>query len=295
MAELLTPDQAAASIAPGATVGIGGLQGNFAMATLRAIARGGPDGLHLVGPAAGMAPEMLIAAGRAVSIKATHMGCDPVIPIAPAFRAAVESGELKVRETDEGLLLTALRAAGQRLPYLPWRGGVGTDLARLEPELTEYVDRPSGVTLMRVPAQFLDVALLRAYEADEFGNVRYHGHSHFSDPAFAKAAARVMVEVERVVDHASFVSAPLRTMLHRVDAVVVAPRGGHPFRAAGAVDQDDEWLRDWSAGIKVAIAEGAPVLEAGVVRRELSLDGEEAYLDLVGAERLASLALPNGW
>lgn len=289
MAELLTPEEAARSIPPGSTLGIGGLQGNFPMATLRAIARGGPGGLHLVGPAAGMAPEMLIAAGRAVSIRATHMGCDPVIPIAPAYRAAVESGALEVRECDEGTLLMALRAAGQRLPYLPWRGGVGTDLARLNPEYVEYVDPPSGITLMRIPAQPVDVALLRAYEADEYGNVRYRGHSHFADPAFAKAAARVIVEVERVADHDSFVADPLRTALHRVDAIVVTPLGGHPFRAAGSLRQDDEWLRRWSVGIKEAIAAGEPVIEADVVRRELRLVAEEDYLDLVGADRLMAL------
>jgi glutaconate CoA-transferase, subunit A len=287
--ELLTPDEAASWVAPGSTLGIGGLQGNFPMATLRAIARGGPGGLHLVGPAAGMAPEMLIAAGCAASIRATHMGCDPVIAIAPAYRAAVESGDLEVRECDEGTLLISLRAAGQRLPYLPWRGGVGTDLARLNPEYVEYVDPPSGITLMRIPALPVDVALLRAYEADEYGNVRYRGHSHFSDPAFAKAAGRVIVEVERIADHGSFVAEPLRTVHHRVDAIVVAPLGGHPFRAAGSIGQDDEWLREWSAGIKAAITAGEPVATADVVRRELGLADEAAYLDLVGADRLATL------
>ena len=49
MSELLSPAQAAARIPAGATVGLGGLQGNFPMATIRALARGGVKDLSVVG------------------------------------------------------------------------------------------------------------------------------------------------------------------------------------------------------------------------------------------------------
>jgi glutaconate CoA-transferase subunit A len=245
--------------------------------------------LDVVGPIAGMPAELLVATDRVRSIAAPHMGCDPTISIAPAFRAAVESGRVRVRECDEGTLITSLRAAGQRLPYLPWRGGVGTDLARVNPDLRQYVDPVSGVTLMRIPAQHLDVALLRAYEADSRGNVRYHRHSSFSDPAFARAADRVIVEVERLVPHQSFLDDPDRTSLHRVDAVVVAPLGGYPYRSAGVMDQDDVWLRHWNHEVRLAVAGGMPVSSIAVVRREVTVSGEEQYLHTVGYDRLSAL------
>lgn len=271
MTELLTPDEAAARIAHGARIGIGGLQGNHPVAMLRALARAGVTGLRVAGPPVGMAGEFLIAAGAVSSLAAPYMGAEGVIPVAPAYRAAVEAGALELWECDEAILLAALRAAAQDLPYLPWRGGLDTDLPALNPALSEYVDEPTGTRLLRVPAMPLDVALLRALEADEQGNIRYYRHSAFADPALARAAARVYVEVERLVDHASILAAPERTVLHGVDAVIVAPGGGHPFRTAGVHEQDDTWLREWAAAVKAALAGGVPLAEAPMVRAMLGL------------------------
>ena len=293
MSSVITAEEAAGRIPPGATIGIGGLQGNFPIATIRALARAGVRDLTVVGPAVGMAPELLIAAGAVRTLASPYMGAEGVIAVAPAFRAAVEAGDLTLWECDEAILLQALRAAAQRLPYLPWRGGLGTDVPRLNPALEVYTDGPSGEELLRVPALPLDFALLHALEADEHGNVRYHEHSYFADPAFARAADTVFVEVERIVDHSVVLREPDRTILHRVDAVIVAPHGTHPFRAAGVTEQDDDWLREWAAGIRAALESGAAVAAAAVVERELATSSHDDYLALLGEERLSRLRLPE--
>lgn len=289
MAEVLSPAQAASLVGAGARVGIGGLQGNYPMATLRALARGGVTDLDVVGPPVGMAGELLVAAGAVRSLAAPYMAEEQLMPIAPAFRHQVEQGRLRVWECDEGTLLTALRAAGQQLPFLPWRGGVGTSLPRLNPDLEEFVDEASGATLLRVPALHLDVAILRALEADVQGNVRYYRHSSFGDPAFARAARLVIVEVERLVPHHTVLAAPAETVLHRVDVVVEAPFGGHPFRVPGVMERDDAWLAEWNQGVRAAVRAGEDVREAAVVRRELEPADHDAYVAMVGRERLVGL------
>jgi glutaconate CoA-transferase, subunit A len=261
------------------------------MATIRALARGGTSALHVVGPPVGMAGELLVAAGAVQSLAAPYMGAEGVIPVAPAFRAEVQAGRLELWECDEAILLQALRAAAQDLPYLPWRGGAYTDLPLLNPALVPYIDQPSGARLLRVPALRLDVAILHALEADTRGNVRYHGHSSFADPALARAADRVFVEVERLVDHELVLSEPQRTVHHRVDAVIVAPLGSHPYRAAGVIDQDDAWLREWAAGIREAVQSDQRPAEAEVLARELRVADHEEYLALVGRARLDELLL----
>lgn len=291
MSALLSPAEAAAEIADGTTIAIGGLQGNFPMATLRALARRGARGLDVLGPPVGMAPELLIAAGCVRRLAAPYMGVEGVIGVAPAYRAAVEAGELELWECDEAILLAALRAAAQALPYLPWRGGVGTSLPALNPELTEFVDEPSGERLLRVPARRPDVAILHALEADRAGNVRYHAHSAFADPALARAARRVVVEVERIVEHELVLAEPERTTIHRADAIVLAPLGSHPYRAAGVLEQDDEWLRGWNRDLREALRAGAPAASSPALARELEPDGHEAYLGAVGEKRLAGLRI----
>lgn len=288
---VLAPDEAARWIEPGMRVGIGGLQGNHPMAMIRALARAGIGELDLVGPPVGMAPEFLVASGLVRSLAAPGMAAEGVIPVAPAFRDAAQQGDLEIWECDEAILLTALRAAGQDLPYLPWRGGYGTDVVALNDDLVEYEDPATGTQLVRVPPLRLDVALLRGLEADEHGNVRYMNHSTFADPTIARAADRVIVEVERLIPHEEVLADPGRTVIHRADAVVVAPFGSHPFRAAGVLEQDGEWLRAWNAEIRNALAEGLPLREAQMLGRLLALNDETEYIDLIGRDRLAELAL----
>lgn len=291
MTRILTPAEAAADIADGSVLGIGGLQGNFPMATIRALARRGARDLDVLGPPVGMAAELLIAAGCVKRLAAPYMGVEGVIAVAPAYRAAVEAGRLALWECDEAILLAALRAAAQDLPFLPWRGGVGTDLPRLNPELTEFVDEASGTPLLRVPARRPDVALLRALEADPAGNVRYHAHSAFADPAFARAARRVFVEVERIVDHELVLAEPERTVIHRADAIVPAALGSHPFRSSGVLEQDDAWLRDWTTQIRTALEAGVPLTESAPVRRELDPPDLDSYLEAVGSGRIEGLRI----
>jgi glutaconate CoA-transferase subunit A len=238
-----------------------------------------------------MACELLIAADAVSRVAAPFVGVEGVVAVGPAFRSAVQAGRVGIWECDESILLTALRAAAQRLPYLPWRGGVGTDLPRLNPALTEYRDEASGETLLRVPSRRLDVALLHALEADQEGNVRYANHSHFGDPALARAADRVIVEVERIVPHGAVLEAPDRTRLHRVDAVVVTRFGSHPYRAAGVLRQDDDWLRAWVKSIAATLTAGGAVGDAPAVARELELPDHEAYLAVAGDDRLRALAV----
>ena len=57
------------------------------------------------------------------------------IPLEPHFRAARQSGAVDVTEYDEGMLLLGLYAAALRLPFLPTRAGLGSDVMRLNPEL----------------------------------------------------------------------------------------------------------------------------------------------------------------
>jgi hypothetical protein len=121
--------------------------------------------------------------------------------------------------------------------------------------------------------------------------VRYWRHSVFADLAFARAARKVVVEVERLVDHQLVLASPGRTAIHRADVIVLAPGGTHPFRSAGALEQDDDWLRDWNAGVRAALAAGEPLVESEPVRRELGPAGHDEYLSSLGSERLERLRI----
>ena len=113
---------------------------------------------------------MLCAAGKVKKLVFGFATLD-AIPLEPYYRKAREAGELELMELDEGMFQWGLRAAGMRLPFLPTRCGLATDVTRLNPELktiqSPYAD---GEVLLAMPALNLDVAFLHVNVADRLGN-----------------------------------------------------------------------------------------------------------------------------
>ena len=97
--------------------------------------------------------------------------------------------------------------------------------------LTLFQDPFGGETLVACRALVPDVALVHAHRADEHGNVQYEPTILWPDIGiFPKAAQKVIVTVEEIVDSEVLRRNPDRTVLpgFRVDAVVEVPYGAHP-------------------------------------------------------------------
>jgi glutaconate CoA-transferase subunit A len=148
------------------------------------------------------------------------------IPLEPHFRVARQQGTIpEVVELDEGMLQLGLRAAAWRIPFLPTRAGLGSDVMRVNPHL-KTVDSPySDETLVAVPALTLDAAFVHMNRADERGNAQYLGPDPYFDDWFCMAATRAYVSAEQLgLDEGACLHSRLlnRTM---VDGVVHAPGG----------------------------------------------------------------------
>jgi glutaconate CoA-transferase subunit A len=154
------------------------------------------------------------------------------IPYDPWFGRARETGAIAATEYDEGMFATALSAAAQRLPFLPTRAGLGSEVMRANPDLrTVRSPYEDGEELVAVPAQHLDVALVHLNRADTRGNAQYLGPDPYFDELFCLAAKKRFVSVEKVVDTAELTAGgPVQSLLlnrANVDGVVEAPRGAH--------------------------------------------------------------------
>ena len=112
------------------TIGIGGWGSRRKpMAIVRAIANSSLTDLTLVsygGPDVGL----LVAAGKVRRLVSGFVSLDS-IALEPHFRAARQRGEVEFIEVDEGMLQWGLLAAAQRLPFLPIRAGLGSDVMRV--------------------------------------------------------------------------------------------------------------------------------------------------------------------
>ena len=232
MNKRMTAAEVVAELSDGMTLGIGGWGARRKpMALVREILRSSLRDLTIVsygGPDVGM----LCASGRVKKLVFGFVSLD-LIPLEPKFRAARQSGSIEVMEIDEGMLQWGLRAAAMRLPFLPTRAGLGSDVERLNPELqtirSPYADRE---TLLAMPALRLDAALCHVNQADERGNAQILGPDPFFDDLFCQAAERRFVSCERIVPTDTLIeSAPVQTIYmdrSMVDGVVELPLGAHP-------------------------------------------------------------------
>ncbi|MFF4551664.1 CoA transferase subunit A [Streptomyces sp. NPDC001422] len=220
----------------GMTLGIGGWGSRRKpMALVRALLRSDITDLTVVaygGPDVGL----LAAAGRIRKLVTAFATLDS-IPLEPHYRAARERGAFELTEVDEAMFMWGLHAAANRLPFLPVRAGIGSDVMRVNPGLrtvtSPYPDPSSGVReeLVAMPALRLDAALVHMNRADRAGNGQYLGPDPYFDDLFCEAADAAYVSCERIVDTAELTkeAAPQTLLLQRsaVTGVVETPNGAH--------------------------------------------------------------------
>ena len=239
-----------ASLSDGMTIGIGGWgPRRKPMALVREILRSDLKDLTIVaygGPEVGM----LCAAGKVKRLVYGFVSLD-FIPIEPFFRKAREAGGVVSSELDEGLLLIGLQAAGHRLPFLPTRVGLGSDITSINPDL-RMVTSPydDGETLLAMPAIRLDAALLHVTRADRLGNTQTDGPDPYFDALFARAATRCYVTTEELVDRIdlAYPDKARSNLFERylVTGVVEAPLGAHPTTAHDIYGWDADHLREYA-------------------------------------------------
>lgn len=200
--KVMTVEEVVGSLRSGMTVGIGGWGSRRKpMALVRAICRSALEDLTIVSYG-GADVGLLCAHGKVRRVIAPFVTLDS-IPLEPHFRIARQSAAVDFTEYDEGMFMFGLLAAAHRLPFLPTRAGLGSDVTRVNPGLrTVRSPYPDGEELIAVPALTMDVALVHLNRADRRGNAQYLGPDPYFDDLYAKAAERCYVSCERLVDTA---------------------------------------------------------------------------------------------
>ena len=276
----MTVDEVVAQLKDGMTVGIGGWGSRRKpMALVRGILRSDLKDLTIVswgGPDVGL----LLAAGKVRKVVYAFVSLDS-IPLEPLFSRARQDASAEFVEWDEGMFQTGLRAAAQRLPFLPMRAGLGSDVLLNDPSLrTVRSPYDDGQELVAVPALNLDVALVHLNRADAHGNASYLGPDPYFDDLFCLAADRAFVSVEQVVDTAGLtVDTPVqRLLLNRmmVTGVVEAPRGAHFTTCTPDYERDERFQRAYATAAK------DPATWAAFEQRFLT-GSEQEYHDAVAA------------
>jgi glutaconate CoA-transferase subunit A len=281
--------EAAALVTDGMRIGLGG----FAiyqrpMAFVRELIRQRREGLTVVGVTNSIEVDMLIGAGVCSRVETSYMGFEK-FGLAPNFRRASEKHGFDCVDYPELLAWDRFRADQDGLDFWPASGLGGTDLVAQNPEIKAFDCPVSGKPLHALPAAKLDVAVIHAIAADEFGNVivpSFRTLPQSFDITLSRCCRQVIVTVERVVSenferrHANLIQIPAA----RVQAVVELPFGAHPTSMLGRYVDDAAHWNEYIGAAK-SEEEMAAYLKANV----FDAPTHDAYLDRIGGARLAGL------
>jgi glutaconate CoA-transferase subunit A len=258
----MTPQEVVGRLESGMTIGIGGWGSRRKpMALVKAIVQsdlrdltvvtfGGPD-LGILCTAgkvkravyAFVAPDVAGATNKNSPVLEGH------------FRKARQSGAIEDEPYDEGMVLLGLQAAVWRVPFLPTRVGLGSDLLRDNPRL-KTVTSPfdDGEELIAMPALELDAALVHMNRADERGNAVYLGPDPYFDDLMLGAAKLGFVSTERIVDTAELLkeAPPQALRINRafVTGVVETPGGAAPTSCEPDYERDEDLHAKYMAAAK---------------------------------------------
>ena len=110
------------------------------------------------------------------------------------FDQLYQSGEIEAELVPQGTLAERIRAAGSGIGAFYTRASVGTELA--EDKECRVID---GLEYVLEYPLHADYAFIRAWRADEFGNLQFRLSQRNFNPIMAMAAKVTIVEVEEEI------------------------------------------------------------------------------------------------
>jgi glutaconate CoA-transferase subunit A len=241
--KLVSLEEAISAIPDGAIVALSGNTLHRAPgAAVHEIIRQGRQDLELVKTAGAYDVDVLCGTGCVAAVSAGFVGFENVFGLAPRYRRAVESGVVEVREHACYSVIAGLRAAIQGVPFMPIGGMKGSDVLAARGFRT-VTDPYSGQSVVAIPRLQPDVAIIHVQEATPNGDARIFG-SRFEDVLMAKAARRVIVTCERLVESSLLAQQPELTTIagFLVNAIVEVPGGAWPNSCYGYYDYDHDYL-----------------------------------------------------
>jgi glutaconate CoA-transferase subunit A len=309
MSKLLTMREAIAALVPdGASVALGlQMEQMIPFAAGHEMIRQKKRDLTLIGPISDVLFDQIIGAGCVEKVIAAWVG-NVMMGSAYNFRRAVERDGLKVFNMTNFTVALALQAGAMGVPFLPTRTALGSDTVRDNELFAEFESpfaaeetnraalgtdgrghpsRRSPSRLHAVRAVNPDVTIVHVQRADREGNAHCWGNFGVMIEG-VRAARRVMVVAEEIVEPEVIASDPNRTVIpgFLVNAVVECAYGAHPSPVQGYYKRDDAFFRQYHEQTKAK-----PDADAWLDRWVYGVADRRAYMNQLGACRVDELGV----
>jgi len=211
------------------------------------VIRQGRRDLTLVRMTPDLIYDQLIGMGCARKLIFSYAG-NPGVGLLRRMRDAVENGwpqPLELEEHSHAAMANAYEAGAADLPMAVFRGYIGAELKRVNPNIKSVTCPFTGEQLAAVPAIRPDVTFIHAQKATRRGDVLIEGILGVQKEAVL-AARRAVVTVEEIVDDFEGLHPNACVLPHwTVTAVAHVPGGANPSYAAGYYDRDNSFYIAW--------------------------------------------------
>ncbi len=225
---VITPKEAAGRVKEGSTIMFGGFNyGGVPYTVIDALHDLGTRNIRTISVDAShcnpKVPEpvgvaKLIVNGQISSMVISHMGLN-----ATALKMFA-NGEIEIELNPMGTLVERIRTGGAGLGGFLTPTGVGT----IYEKNRQTVEIEGKKFILERPLK-ADIAFIRAYKADEAGNLIYYGTGRNFNPVMATAADVVIAEVDEVVPIGEIDPNNVVTPGIFIDALVL--KGENPYAA----------------------------------------------------------------
>ena len=216
------------------------------MALIYELVRQRKRDLTVIGKTAVHDIDILIGGGCVSRVEVAYAFGHELRGLSPCGRRAVESGQVKVTgEISNAGFQWRFLAAAMGVPFMPVRSMLGTDT--IKHSSARVIEDPwSGKPIGLVPACYPDVALFHVHRCDQYGNAQIDGIM-VEDFELARAARRLIITTEEIIDHEEIQRHPWRTVIpfYLVDAVIEVPFGAHPTEMPVTYYFDEQHIAHW--------------------------------------------------
>lgn len=226
----------------------------------------------------GLDVDMLVAAGKVKKLIFAFVSLEGAPAVPGNYRRARANGTIETMELSEWMQIAGLKAAAQRIPFMPTRSGIGTDVLTVNPEI-QIIECPyTKEKLVAMPALKPDVALLHVSAAEPKGYCRILPNPYF-DPVMARAADKTFVTAERIISLSELKCDYNSVEILKVwtTGITEAPMGAHPGVMWPEYEWDAAHLGEYSKA-----ATDPEAFKQYLDKYVYGAPDHEAYLKLVG-------------
>lgn len=242
--------------------------------------RQGRENLTLIRMTPDLIYDQMIGMGCARKLIFSFAG-NPGVGLLRRLRDAVENNwphAIEIEEHSHAAMANAYEAGAAGLPCAVFRGYIGAELKRVNPNIKSVTCPFTGEELAAVPALNPDVGIIHAQKANRRGDVLIEGITGVQKETVL-ASKRAVVTVEEIVEDFADVHPNACVLPHwTVSAIAHVPGGAHPSYAHGYYKRDNgaylEWdgisadrdrFRSW---MKENVLDAGPDVFAGRIRKE---------------------------